>query len=165
MPAVVPLEDDRAATAEAPADLEMFAPHQACVQQQESLEVDLDVGETRADVFVDLAQPLADVEPIEPARRGAAFGADEIAKHEERGERGGLEPALGGCDERLGSPVRVAAGPGGGGNIQPSPQCSKAVSREAGEFHDHLGAHLEAQKPFGEREYVGVAVDHIAGRR
>ncbi len=161
MPQVITLDDDQAAASSATGRLEEFAPQQRRAQQHETLEIDLDVREVLADVFVNLAEPFADIESVGRVHRGAALRANEIVEREEGGERGGLVPLVGACDEVLDPPASGASVTSFGRDAQASPQCGKAASWNAGESRDHVGTHLDAQEVSRERKGANFAVDGI----
>jgi len=165
MPAVVALDDDQAAAGPAVGRLEEVAPHERRAQEHEILEVDLDVGEELAHVFVDRAQSLTGAEPVGTPWRWAALWANEIVEHEKRGERGSLEPTIWAGDETLDPPGGGASVTGFGRDDQTSPQCGKAASGDAGESRDHVGTDLEAQKTSRERKGAHLAIDGILGGR
>ena len=161
IPTVVTLDDDQGAAVSAGGGLQEFTPQQRRAQQLQTLEIDLDVREVLAHVFVDLAQPLADVESVGSVRPGASRRANEMVDHEEGGEPGGCVPLVGARDKALNSPGSGTSVTCFCRNAQTSPHCGKATSWDTGESRDHVGTDLEAKEAFGERKGANLAVDGI----
>lgn len=164
MPQVIPFDDDQAATSLALGGHQEFAPQQHRAQQHETLDIDLNVREEGAQVFVNSDEPFAHVKPIGQGHRGDRLRANEVVDHEEGGERSGLMSPLGARNEVLDAPAGGASMAGFGRDPQASPQCGKAASWDAGETGDRVGADLAAQKVSRERKGAKFAVDGIRWR-
>ena len=161
MPQVIALNDDQAAASLALRGHHEVAPQQHRAQQHETLDIDLNVREEGAQVFVYSDEPFADFKPIGQGHRGNRLRANEVVEHEESGERSGLVPPLGARDEVLDAPAGRASVAGFGRDPQASPQCGKAASWDAGETGDRVGADLAAQEVSRERKGANFAVDGI----
>jgi len=161
MAQVIPLNDDQAAASLALRGHQEFAPQQHRAQQHETLDIDLNVREEGAQVFVNPDEPFADFKSVGQGHRGDSLRANEVVEHEEGGERSGLVPPLGAHDEVLDAPAGRASVAGLGRDPQASPQCGRAASGDAGETGDRVGADLAAQEVSRERKGANFAVDGI----
>ena len=160
MLAIEPLGNDQSLTALAVGNLDDLPPTKTCPQQYEAIEINVDFRETFADIFVDLEQPLTDVDAVQTTVFGMFLRVHKTIHREERRQGRGLEPPAGRSDKSHRVASRTTERPRYWRQSQPSSHCSKAIAGNAGEARDHLGAYLNAQHPLGERSRAKLAVDN-----